>query len=500
MSLYAMSFITITLVVIIIILNISHEIKENFDSSSELENAIKTAAPAIKEIKKISRVVDEILLKAHLDYWIEGGTLLGAVRHHDVIPWDDDFDIGIKAVDEKRFLTLEKQFNEQGYQISKFFAGYKIFAKTGKETKYEWKYPFCDVFLFDYDPKKEMYIYKNKTAQKMWPNSYFSSSELFPLKQYRIGKHYSPGPNKSYSYLDRVYGKDWPVTGYQQYDHKNEKALVRNKFIASHKVGTLPYLWVYWDNIDGKKTPEYIKLCRETMWKHCQKDFIIMELDKDKILTFLPELLSKNRIKHQANLKIQHKVDYYRILLLKKYGGLYLDADTIVLRSPIEIINRLKKHDFVGFGCTGNLCTYGYGNPSNGVMASRPNGKLISEVNDVIVYQMNNNKVGHKWGYFDFGKKLIWEAISKLGKKGYKYYHYSNHYDGTRDRHGKWVVTKRIFGTETIDYRSPDKMMFLILYNSGMDEIRHMTREKLMNDSNESETMQITKFLKKSLT
>ena len=51
------------------------------------------------------------------------------------------------------------------------------------------------------------------------------------------------------------------------------------------------------------------------------------------------------------------------MLLLYKYGGLYVDADTIVLRDPIEIIHKLQKYDFVGFGCTGNRCNYGYGKP-----------------------------------------------------------------------------------------------------------------------------------------
>ena len=459
---------------------------------------IESVRPALIKIRKLASDLCNLLEKERLDYWIESGTLLGAVRHHDIIPWDDDFDISIKSGNLKQFLGLRKKLSEMGYQINPFFAGYKVSYTDGKSGKFAWKYPFCDVFVIDYNSDSKKYHYQSEKARKYWPNGWLSSSELYPLRKYKIGNSEFYGPANAHQYLDRSYGIDWPVIGYQQYDHVEEKKLERKRFIISQQpeIGPIPYLWVYWDNIDGKQTPEYIKLCRETMWKHCQKDFIIVELNKDNILKFLPGL----HIKYDKNLKIQHKVDYYRILLLKKYGGLYLDADTIVLKNPIEIFNRLKTHDFVGFGCTGNVCTYGYGIPSNGVMASRPQGKLITEIHSSIVKQMKNNDSSQSWGYFDFGKKIIWNAIAKLEKQtGYRYYHYSNHYDGTRDKYGKWVVTARIFGTKHIDYKHPNKMLFLILYNSGMDKIRHMTREKLLNDSDPVQTMQITKFLKSSL-
>ncbi len=50
----------------------------------------------------ILSVVDEIFRRNHIDYWLHGGSLLGAVRHHGFIPWDDDVDIAVRSSDMPR--------------------------------------------------------------------------------------------------------------------------------------------------------------------------------------------------------------------------------------------------------------------------------------------------------------------------------------------------------------------------------------------------------------
>jgi len=253
-----------------------------------------------------------------------------------------------------------------------------------------------------------------------------------------------------------------------------------------------PKLWVYWETKPGYKMPDYIRLCIFSMYKHCFRSFDIIQLNEKNIYDYLPELVSKPF--DLSKLLIAQKVDYYRVLLLKKYGGLYLDADTLVMKDPIEIIEKLKDYDYVGFGCTGMKCNYGYGKPSNGIMASRPNGRLISRVLDNLENKLTNNK-NKKFGYFDLGKYIIWNELDYLIKnENYKYYHYSNDYDGTRDMNGEWVTAKRLFSNEHIEYRYPNKLLFIVLYNSNMNDVRSLTERELMVMK-----MNISNFFRKSL-
>jgi hypothetical protein len=255
-----------------------------------------------------------------------------------------------------------------------------------------------------------------------------------------------------------------------------------NKIPKPTKFIEKPFLWLYWEG----SMPDYIKMCKETIFAKCSNSFNIILLNEQTIHSYLPELKDKNL--DFSRLKIAQKVDYYRILLLYKYGGLYMDMDILVKQDLIEIIEKLEKYDFVGFGCTGPRCKYGYGSPSNWLLASRPQTLLMKNILKEYEKTLDEfNKLSEsesKENYHIFGKILIWKELDKLIQTGYTYYHYPNTVDGTRDKNGEWVTMGKLFSEEEIVYDDPKNLLIVVLYNSNLDDFdkkyREMTKEELL--------------------
>lgn len=111
---------------------------------------------------KILCAIDVVCKKHDIAYWLEGGTLLGAVRHGGFIPWDDDVDIQILRKDLKKFIKYMKQELPSNFfvQTKKTDKKYRsnlmkvrdcdsYIEEKGAE-KYTYNGLYVDVFVMDY--------------------------------------------------------------------------------------------------------------------------------------------------------------------------------------------------------------------------------------------------------------------------------------------------------------------------------------------------------------
>ena len=76
------------------------------EEKRKLQRAILSIAVEIKRICELYNI----------PYFINSGTQLGAVRHRGFIPWDDDFDIGMKRKDYEHFLKIcDRELDKSKY-------------------------------------------------------------------------------------------------------------------------------------------------------------------------------------------------------------------------------------------------------------------------------------------------------------------------------------------------------------------------------------------------
>lgn len=153
-----------------------------------------------EELQHIHRVLlkllidfDQLCKEQNIQYFLAGGSLLGAVRHQGFIPWDDDIDVMMLRDDYDRFCTIpSNKFPShlflQTYKTDKHY--HSDMAKlrlnnTLYETEFSKDFPemhngfFIDIFVHDKTAKsynlQKVHIFMTRLARSFvfhkWANT-----------------------------------------------------------------------------------------------------------------------------------------------------------------------------------------------------------------------------------------------------------------------------------------------------------------------------------------
>lgn len=226
--------------------------------------------PFLTNMRKLSfeflKFFDNICEKHNIEYWLDYGTLLGAVRHGGFIPWDDDLDVAMMRKDYNKFLEIFPQEIAEN-NLDNIDSYYKLarcnkksqrwFQFSYRRPEYKDKFIGIDIFphdyLKDYDGEdlegkytefvknyyknpdtislesflNDFYTEFNLTFEKddyiipgceslrgnhslfTYPYAIIQTEEIFPLTKVKFGPYEFYAPNNSIDYLKGIYGNNF---------------------------------------------------------------------------------------------------------------------------------------------------------------------------------------------------------------------------------------------------------------------------------------------------
>ena len=130
-----------------------------------------------------------------------------------------------------------------------------------------------------------------------------------------------------------------------------------------------PIIWMYWEDVPGRRRPPYLDLSLESIRRQTG-NATLRVLDPTSVLDWLTDIQPEVWSSLPGP---TYRADYARTRLVHRYGGLWLDCDVIALSPLEELFEPLEHGELVGWGRDLEGRFY------NGLFAARPGSPVVGE-------------------------------------------------------------------------------------------------------------------------
>lgn len=134
-----------------------------------------------KVILSIAKDIDALCRKNDIDYYLLGGSAIGAIRHKGFIPWDDDLDIIMDSANYEKFIRVcREQLDKDKYYLQVGLEDWPLFF-----SKVKLKGTVLEEYeaYATHDDMKGIYV-------DIFKMDNVSSNPLVARWQYLCGKYY----------------------------------------------------------------------------------------------------------------------------------------------------------------------------------------------------------------------------------------------------------------------------------------------------------------------
>ncbi len=105
-------------------------------------------------------------------------------------------------------------------------------------------------------------------------------------------------------------------------------------------------VWTYWEDVPGSTRSAYLDLCLETIQRHAD-GLEVHVLGRDDAERWIPDI---DRGRWERLPAPNYRSDYIRSRLLQRYGGVWIDVDTVALSPLTQLLDEIDESGMVCWG------------------------------------------------------------------------------------------------------------------------------------------------------